>query len=195
MIAKNNPYNTERVATLLPYDPRWIGESWEGIEQRLHELGGRGCVVGPHGSGKTTFLESFAHRLRDRGEEVVTLFVNRQQRRIPFDFYERLSADSVVLFDGAEQLGGFALGRFMKRCSDVRAIVTTAHQPSRVPTLLQAKVTPELLARCMRRLDPAGDNGVAELLFERHAGNLRHALLECYDLSATNGVGVPSQPC
>lgn len=195
MIAKNNPYNTERVATLLPFDPQWIGECWEGIERRLQELGGRGCVVGPHGSGKTTFLESFARRLRNRGEEVVTLFLNRQQRRIPEDFYQQLSARSVLLFDGAEHLGWLARRRFLKRCSHLRMIVTTGHRPSRLPTLFQTKVSPEVLERCMGRLDPDGDNGMAEELFERHAGNLRHALLECYDLSATNGVGVHRQPC
>ena len=110
--ARANPFSTERIETILRFRPEWIGESWGAIESRLEGAGWRGAVTGPHGSGKTTFLEALAPRLRSRGFEVEMLFLNRQSRQIDESFYEVIDRDSIVLFDGSELLGPLGWRRF-----------------------------------------------------------------------------------
>ena len=113
--ARANPFSTERIETILRFRPEWIGESWGAIESRLEGAGWRGAVTGPHGSGKTTFLEALAPRLRSRGFEVEMLFLNRQSRQIDESSYEVIDRDSIVLFDGSELLGPLGWRRFLHR--------------------------------------------------------------------------------
>jgi hypothetical protein len=181
--AKDNPFATERVEALLPYEPEWIGQSWAAIDAAFARHDRRGAVVGPHGSGKTTFLETLARRLRESGEDVAPLFINRQRRSIAPAYFTALTDRTIILFDGAEQLGPIAWRRFLNRTRHTRGLIVTAHRISRLPTLFETDASPTVLQRCIERLDPEFTAGKSDALFDRHRGNLRHALLECYDLS------------
>ena len=174
---------------MLPFDPIWVGETWEGIFGRLEEMDWRGCVVGDHGSGKTTFLEALADRLVAQGIPVANVFINRETRSS--DVLRSLSGireGEVVLFDGAELLGPIRWRRFLRTAEGVRGLVITAHgNRGRLPTLLKVKATPEILLRCIRILDPQFpiDHQEAGDLLKRYGGNIREALLECYDRSSS----------
>ena len=182
-VARNNPFATERIEALLPFEPTWIGESWPRIFDRLDRLEWRGAVVGPHGSGKTTFLETLAKRLLERKEEVVPLFLNRQARAIDPEFFDSLTDRSIILFDGAEQLGRISWRRFLRRTRHTRGLIVTTHRPGRLPTVLETETDQTVLQKCLRILADDHTLNARELsdLFHRHHGNIRHALLECYD--------------
>ena len=63
MKAHLNPFAPNRVQRLLPFDPLLAGSSWDSIESDWEQLDRRAAVIGHHGSGKTTFLETFRTRL------------------------------------------------------------------------------------------------------------------------------------
>jgi len=50
------------------------------VEERWQEAGHRASIIGPHGVGKTTLLESWQKRLEGKGEQVLRIFLNRQER-------------------------------------------------------------------------------------------------------------------
>jgi hypothetical protein len=63
-------------------------------------------------------------------------------------------------------------------------LVITSHVAGRLPRLIEFRPRPDLLAELIAEL--SGQAACAEVcpvagLFAKHAGNLRHALLECYD--------------
>lgn len=186
--AEHNPFATARVEALLPYDPEWAGMSWEQLDSRFARLGRRAAIVGPHGSGKTTFLETFADRLRAGGESVAPLFMNRGSREAPPEFFNTVDERTTILFDGAEGLGPVAWRRFLRRTRRARGLLITGHRPGRLPTLFETRVSPAVLHRCIKVLDP-GFEAAVDTLFHRHRGNIRHALLECYDLAGRAALG------
>lgn len=179
--ARNNPFATERVERLLRYEPAWIGRSWGEILSNLDELKWRAAVVGPHGSGKTTFLDALADKLAGEELGVRRIFLNGVNRR--FDHNLIPNSREVVLLDGAEQLSAWAWLRFQRRMRSAKGVVITTHRSGRLPTLLNTAVTPAILRQCVERLDPRSGltASQAEELLARHQGNVRHALLECYD--------------
>lgn len=181
MIARRNPFATERMEQLLCYNPTWIGRSWEEILSSLEELDWCAAVIGPHGSGKTTLLDELARRMETNGTPVRRLFLNDAHRRL--DGLEFADPNEIVFLDGAEQLSGWAWRRFRRAVAPAKGVVITSHRPGRLPTLLKTKVSPEILRCCVNRLDPdfVLSEREAEALFVRHDGNIRHALLECYD--------------
>lgn len=88
---------------------------------------------------------------------------------------------TVILLDGAEQLGFLAWQRF--RLQHKGRLIITTHQPGRLPTALTTVTTPELLANIIKKLAPSAELGenVVAVLFERHSGNIRDAIRELYD--------------
>ena len=60
-------------------------------------------------------------------------------------------------------------------------------------TFHRTRVTPEILHRCIEKLAAGWEPELTEVerLFERHRGNLRHALLECYDRAARQSEPAP----
>ena len=67
MRARENPFRMDRLEQVR-YRPQ--GTTWGAILARLEALRWRAAVVGPEGSGKTTFLEDLAGILRGQGFEV-----------------------------------------------------------------------------------------------------------------------------
>jgi len=62
--AHANPFRVALTDALM-YRPR--NEDWPTMLARLEAMGWRGAVVGPHGSGKTTLIQSLVPALRQRG--------------------------------------------------------------------------------------------------------------------------------
>lgn len=171
---------------MLPFDPLWLDESWESILRRLESQDGLGTVCGPHGSGKTTFLDALEGHLRDRGIDVEKVFLNRDSPSVGTFPWERLEASrSFWLVDGEEQLGHRAHRRLLRSRSSLAGLVVNNHQPrsAELPLLLQTRTSPGMLSSFMRRLAP--DHSLADSmigdLFHRSGGNLRDALWDCYD--------------
>lgn len=179
----DNPFAGHRIDALrYRFDEGGVG----GLVDALARSGGRGAVVGPHGSGKTTLLDALEPHL---GTEVVRLRLDAGTARPIDHVLHRLPAalgpDHAVLLDGAEQLGWWGWRRVRRATAEAGRLVITSHRPGRLPTILECRTSPGLLAELVRELDAATADAVdLEALFRRHRGNLRLCFRELYDLHA-----------
>jgi hypothetical protein len=171
--------------------------TWDDLLARLAALGGRAALVGPHGHGKTTLLEDLGSRLEARGFRLRLVTLHEGDRRLaPHQerlFFTGLTAADCLLLDGAEQLGRLAWRSVERRSRAAGGLVVTSHRAGLLPTLLECRTTPELLADLVLQLlgPAAGESGESgpspEELYARHRGNLRDALRELYDVWAAQG--------
>jgi hypothetical protein len=186
MRARDNPFATACVHRIRYRLPE--GLTWEDLLARLESMKWRGAIVGPEGAGKTTLLEDFAPRLVDRGVEIVWLRLTQEEPRFtPATLHGLASIHTgqMILFDGAEQLSRWGWWRFLRLARRAGGLVITSHRPGLLPTLLECGTTPELLAGIVADLlteAPEIHGAEARRLHRKHAGNLREALRELYDL-------------
>ena len=186
MRARDNPFATARVHQIRYRLPD--GLTWEELLAGLESMNWRGAIVGPEGVGKTTLLEDFEPRLRERGFEVVWLRLTREEPRFSVATLVQLaSLDSrhIILFDGAEQLSRWTWWRFLRGVRRTGGLLITSHRTGLLPTLLECKTAPELLVEIVANLldeTPEACRAHADFLFHKHQGNLREALRELYDV-------------
>jgi hypothetical protein len=192
--ARDNPFRTDRI---LQVRYELDGISWDELMIRLERKRYRGALFGPHGSGKTTLLEDLGMRLREVGLSTHWLRLDEENRAFQDGYLDELFAQlsnrDILLFDGAEQLNALTWQRFKRRATKAGGLIITTHRPGRLPTLHECSTSAALLASIIARLtgsDPVQKQSLAEELFERHRGNLRNALRECYDL-ASAGQAIP----
>jgi len=162
------------------------GSDPDTLVEILHRQGGRGAIIGPHGSGKTTLMEALASRLtgtivRIRLNTQTTAPARRARAQLPADLGRR----HTILIDGAEQFGRWPWWRLGHRLRDAGIVVITSHRPGRLPTLHRCTTDPALLRDLVHELSPETVGSVdLEALFKRHDGNIRSCLRELYDHSA-----------
>ena len=194
MRARDNPFATARVHQIRYRLPD--GLTWEELLARLKSMNWRGAIVGPEGAGKTTLLEDFEPRLRQRGFELVWLRLTREEPRLPSTTLAQLAslhARHIILFDGAEQLRRWTWWRFLRRVRRTGGLLVTSHRPGLLPTLLECKTGPELLAEIVANLldkTPETCRAQAGSLYHKHQGNLREALRELYDVWSAQAMGL-----
>lgn len=198
MRAADNPFRVQCIDH-LPLHPR--GWDWPELLRRLREAEYRGAIVGPHGSGKTTLLGELTPRLEAEGLQVRGLRLHDGMRRLPSEvehaWLAELDTRTLLVLDGAEQLGRLAWWRLRQRSRSAGGLLITTHRPGRLPTLLTTSTSPELLASLiddlLRPLAPPQAANLrlrlpdAAQLYARHDGNLRLALRELYDHCASRG--------
>lgn len=190
MLARENPFSTSKVERILRFDPALNGTTWSDIESRWHSLEKRASLIGPHGAGKTTFLDAFAQRLDEEGETVYRLFLNTERRLISNTQWQDLaqSEGKVVLLDGEEQLSFLQRRRFYRLTAHANGVLASRHSKGRFPSLLDFKPTVETLAHCVRQLSPEHYSQLEPHFltwWKLRNGNIREILLECYDFLAT----------
>ena len=191
MRARDNPFRADRVLCVR-YKLQAV--TWSELLGRLERLNYRAAIVGPHGAGKTTLLEDLGPTLVQRGFTIKRLRLDEEHRAFDRgfldDFCGRLHHRDVILFDGAEQSGWWAWRRFESRSRTAGGLIITSHQAGRMPTLIECRTTPELLGEIVDEILSGEAHPVRDLvpeLFRKHAGNLREALREVYDLFADAG--------
>jgi hypothetical protein len=190
----DNPFSTRfirpgAIAFRFPPD-----SSAEGLVERLRTLEWRGAILGPHGSGKSSLLAALIPAIRRSGKTVLLIELHDGQRRLPVALSERddLTADSVVVVDGYEQLSCLArrrLGRFCR--SRGTGLLVTSHHPVGLPELFHTNTSLALAEAIVTTLlagrgDFVRSEEVAER-FQAHAGNLRETLFDLYDLYEQRG--------
>lgn len=189
--ARDNPFASHRVEA-LPY--RWPGFSWPALLARLGRLGDRGAIVGAHGCGKTTLLDGLEERLRrERAAAPLRLTLRREHERPARRLLEALArhdlAETIVIVDGAEQLGAVGWQRLRHRCRGAAGLIITSHREGRLPTVHTCRTSPELLVELVAELAPdlAGRAGGLPALWAEHGGNLRFCLRALYDRVSLRG--------
>jgi hypothetical protein len=188
VLARDNPFRVQRLDALAY---RLQGEGWEALLDRARSLAWRGALVGPEGHGKSTLLAELAHRLASQGMRPRWLRVRRGERWPDGAALAAFLADAgprdLLLVDGTQELAPLAWRALRWRARHAGGLLATSHRPGHLPTLLDCRTSPALLAELLAELDPQGAvelPPVAEL-WARHRGNLRSALLEAYDRAAT----------
>ncbi len=185
MRPKENPFNSTKVESI----PYLLGNesSWQKVLDDLERLNFRACVTGPHGSGKTTFLEHLAEKLVQQGYLVTALTLNLEQPMLSSEDKKALidlTKNEIVLIDGAELLSIHQWQALRWRCRKAKGLVITMHRKGRFKTLIRCSTSVPLLQTLINRLAP-DENIPAEKvedLFHRHKGNLRNALRELSDM-------------
>lgn len=188
-----NPFSTRhtRPGRLPPFDAAGRPLDVAGLVDRVLTLRGA-AIVGPHGSGKSNLLHHLATAIGAAGGRVERV---RLQSR--FDSLRALSAvrlagrGGTACIDSWERAG--RVERFvlvvLARAVGARLLVT-AHRPvGGLPTVVRCETTPRLLQAIVSRLVgpsrwPGEAVGAAdvEAAFAGHAGDVREALYELYDV-------------
>jgi hypothetical protein len=174
--ARDNPFAVHRV---LRERYRLGDAEWSWLFARLHALGGRGAIVGPHGSGKTTLIEDLAERLQALRWRIHLLRFSTDDRRLPD--LARWGREDFVLCDGAEQLSFIDWRRLRVRTARAGGFVITTHSRGRLPVLHRCETSAELLGELAASLAAPVSMGESQQLYERHGGDLRAAIRELYD--------------
>lgn len=194
--ARDNPFRVERVHT---FRFRPLGLGWDEILDRLHGMQFRGAVVGPEGSGKSTFLEDLRNRLNAAGHTTLWLQLRRDTRRqartLVREMLARSTPQDLLLIDGAEQIGPLTWRRLALRTRHQAGLIITVHQPGRLPSLLECATSLPLLVAMVCELAPEYLDLLTPSLprlFAQHEGNLRLCIREIYDWLASGTP--PDQP-
>jgi hypothetical protein len=185
LAARDNPFRAQRLEAL---DYRLPG----GVEElldRFDALGRRAAIIGGHGSGKTALLAAVVPRLVARGLEVAALRLRRGERRLgPTGerWLGRAAPGVVMLLDGSDELGVRDWSRVLLGSRRASGLLVATHRRSLLPTLYRCRPSAVLLGELMHDLHRgcACTLPPADELLARHAGNLREALRELYDLHA-----------
>ncbi|MGB0991881.1 MAG: hypothetical protein ACPG32_05370 [Akkermansiaceae bacterium] len=186
--ACQNPFATDRVQRVLPFDVTLTNTTWDELWQRWKLLNGRATVIGPHGAGKTTFLDSWEKLLQEKNHTTLRVFLNRKKRKFSSREAHALenSHGKIIILDGEEQLGWHGRRTFKKHTQDAAGVLITRHTPNNQPELLRLQPDIDCLIQCVQRIAPDQFSSLEKALpelWEKHHGNIRHVLLECYDLA------------
>lgn len=196
MRAHENPFATDKLEQRLFYRPEWSGTSWEELEWSWAQRKYRGALIGRHGAGKSTLLAAWKELLEGQGKEVISLFLNREERRITDWDALQDCAGKYVFLDGEEQLTWFTRRSFLSLTRPAAGVIITRHRRGTLEPILHLSPDLSVMKNCLREIDPTILPEVQELLpewWKQERGNMRHILLRCYDFKAQgHELGSPS---
>lgn len=143
--------------------------------------GRRGQVVGPHGTGKSTFVIAFQKELAARGLDVHLITLHSFDKS-GLNNLLTLQPGSILILDGFEQL---PFWRRFKIIQSTRwrkiGLLTTSHVSFGLPTLLETSVDLETAQNLVRTLTGSEPSENLESLLTKHNGNLREVFFDLYD--------------
>ena len=191
--ARDNPFEADRIERLLTFEPEWLGLTWDDVLEQARACGYQGAIVGPHGSGKTTFCDALGKRLRATGFEVICWFFNDRKHspdRAEIEALEHSAPPdaTILLVDGIESIAPAAWSQSASGVGNLAGCFVTTHSPRkqpkpRLPVFVTTVSRPEMLIDFVARLAPGHPFDELELrqIFDACGGNLREALWACYD--------------
>ncbi len=182
MKARENPFRSERIEAMPFRFPE--GDDMASLLHRLGHFRGRGAIVGPHGSGKTTLMRDLDAALDQRGMRVRHHRLTQADRRIPHSLTDDLRPHDAVLLDSAGLMGPWAWRRFEHATRAAGMVIITAHAPGRLPTLIDCRTSPALLRSLLDELasgaPPTSYPHLTESLWRQHRGNLHAVFRRLY---------------
>jgi energy-coupling factor transporter ATP-binding protein EcfA2 len=165
------------------------GEDDGTFVERLRLNNWRGQIVGPHGSGKSTLLAALVPALEAAGRRVLLVALHEGDRRLRFSRadWQELSASSLLIIDGYEQLGRLARWSVDLRCRRRGCgLLVTTHRDLGLPVLFTTNPHLGLAIELARELLPPGESAIRdsdiEAAWHRRHGNVREMLFDLYDL-------------
>lgn len=186
MKARSNPFRSDRVER---FRYQLSPEDWQEIENTFQGTAYRAAIVGPHGTGKTVFMEDFAVRLQSQGWAPRTLrfrdAFTRQDRQLMRKFLlETHPTQSLLLLDGGELLPARDWKWLLRKLPPGHALLATLHQENQLPTLWRTRPQVEIARQVIeflleRPLLPAEEERV-EKRFHEFAGNIRNIVRSFY---------------
>ena len=187
--ACENPFCSRRIRPgALPFQfPE--GDDAARLVDRLASNGWWGQIVGPHGSGKSALLAALTPVIEQTGRDTRLIELHDGQRRLPLSLGSdaRVSASTMLLVDGYEQLGRMSRFRLKRTCRRHAAgLLVTAHAPVGLPDLFRTSPELELALDIVGKLTHGYESCVnsrdVAQRFSRHGGNLREMLFDLYDV-------------
>jgi hypothetical protein len=188
-VPAENPFRAQqirpgRIPFLLP-----VGDTWTQVLQRFADAGRRAEVIGPHGSGKSSFVREFTRMLDERGDHCRIWKAADQRYRVPAiaGLLIRLRPATILVLDGFDRLTVFARW-FVRLWTKFRScgLIVTAHAGTGLPLLLATNVTAREARHALQHLLPEfetawGKQLDVETLLRDHDGNLREVLFHLFD--------------
>ena len=167
----------------------------EALLDKLAAGGWWGEIVGPHGSGKSTLIQTLIPGLQERGRKVVFFLLQRGQRSLSLgrgpNTAEGKRSDwdeqTQVIVDGYEQLSLWSAWRLRRTCQRFGAgLLVTSHRSVGLPPLRNTATSVNLANQLVDLLARSGPTHVTPAdvtaSFTRQKGNLREVFFELYDL-------------
>ncbi len=185
MKAKSNPFRSDQVDK---FRYRLEGTDWSSLYSRFKHHGRRGAVVGPHGTGKTVWMEDFRQHLEI--QDIPTAWIgfqdgfNQQDARRLRIALHHLGPDQILFLDGWEWVPRWTRRNVYSVFHSRPGLLLSAHRPTRLPTLWATRPQPEI-AQSMaetflaRSLTPSEESQL-QTAFSTHQGNLREVMRTFY---------------
>ncbi|MGA0868899.1 MAG: hypothetical protein ACO3UM_08205 [Planctomycetota bacterium] len=181
--AHQNPFRTSRLHALRFRYPE--GDTEDALLRRLEAHGGRGAIVGPHGSGKTTLCLELAARFRAEGLDVRMLRYGEGTSLCrPHSLRAWIAgagARSALIVDGAGHLGPLAWWNLLRRSKRAARVLVTAHGRCPFPAILRTTTSTSLFDELCTSLGQPMPGGDSAALLAAHRGDVRAALRTLYD--------------
>jgi hypothetical protein len=153
---------------------------------RTHQW--RGEIVGPHGSGKSTLVQTLIPFLQDEGRDVRPFVVQAGETQLPIAGVDLKSwgPTTQIIVDGYEQLGRWSRTLIHRICkSQGCGLLITCHQPTGLPVILRTTASLEMTQELVREIQadkPVVNDHDVQLSFHAHLGNVREVFFELHDL-------------
>ena len=204
MTASRNPFRSSRLRPgVVPYVFS-EGKSLDDLMQRLAGQRYWGQIIGPHGSGKSTLVQSVKGRLLEQGCEVVHGSFQGGSENWNVHAVGKTNAlktntrQRVVIIDGFEQLTWLRRQRWKTYCRFTgRGLIVTAHQSIGLPELYRTGASREIALQVVTRLAGHAPAGISHddvtQAFQSQGGNLRDTLFALYDLYETRRPATTAQ--
>lgn len=172
------------------------GQSTERLVERFAAANWRGAIIGPHGGGKSTLLETLKLALIAAGHSISSITLRNGQRRLPHRLIDHARpgpADNyaggrrfIVIVDGYEQLSWLERLRLIGECRRRHlGLLITSHAATCLPTLIRLTPSRQLIEQLVRELcDQVSTHIAAEEVAASHAchgSNVREIFFDLYD--------------
>jgi hypothetical protein len=188
-LAERNPFATRFVRPgALEY--RFTdSEPAVALIESLRQHSWMGEIVGPHGSGKSTLVQTLIPLLTNQGRDVRPFILHAGESRLPIAGSDLKSwgPTTQIIVDGYEQLGSWTRKLLQRICkSQGCGLLVTSHESTGLPLLLRTSPSlpmTQAIVRDVQLQKPIRihDHDV-DLSFQKHAGNLREVFFELHDL-------------